>query len=519
MRKFIHTPDSKWIWDLILFGAYLGAFSYLCFHGLYGVIPGLLTFPLYHGLKQGLRRRKEERKTLKTFRRMLEMMAGNLRAGLTPDAAIEDVRGRFAPLHAAGDEQERERFLTPSERFLRELKASGIESLIGFSDVCRVSFEEGGDPLPVFHQYMHTMEASEEADRLVQDELSRKLLELRIMQVFPFLMYFYVELIFDGYFDALYEGGGGMLSMSLAFLLYFFSYYLSCLILYPDIFTSVFHLKSLRDKLKKERFYENYLKGDTIPDRRLGDLVLNLVSERIKHELRGLYLTEDENLILCYMKEKLTHCMIVLAAGALAGFFGLFLHPSGIGTGAWVGTILAFSPVAAAGVFFLRDADIHAYYVKRTSEIEEDFAPIAEKLMLYHEAGLTMRSAFMKLAAEYEAGKRERYAFEELLAGKRELEFGVPEEAVYTGFGYRCSLPEYEHFAMLLVQNMHRGSDRLSALLRAEVEQGLMLSVSSSKRKGRRKETKLMVPTVLYLAVILLFLIIPAFARFQSYVL
>ena len=93
----------------------------------------------------------------------------------------------------------------------------------------------------------------------------------------------------------------------------------------------------------------------------------------------------------------------------------------------------------AAAVFFFQDKDLHDLVEKKKREERRSYPEILQKLTLYLEAGLTVRSAFCRVAEDYEKerkrGGRCREAYEEMLIATREIHMGVPEGAAYENFG------------------------------------------------------------------------------------
>ena len=102
--------------------------------------------------------------------------------------------------------------------------------------------------------------------------------------------------------------------------------------------------------------------------------------------------------------------------------------------------ILAGALLLAAAVFFFQDKDLHDLVEKKKREERRSYPEILQKLTLYLEAGLTVRSAFCRVAEDYEkerkrgdvAGKLTRKM---LIANPGSLHMGVPEGAAYENFG------------------------------------------------------------------------------------
>lgn len=132
---------------------------------------------------------------------------------------------------------------------------------------------------------------------------------------------------------------------------------------------------------------------------------------------------------------------------------------------------------------------------------------------------MSVRRAFQKAAMDYK-NKKEilgcRYAYEELLQSSYEMENGISEGEAYLRFGQRCNEVRYKTLATLLVQNLKKGNQGLVQML----EQESVTAWEDRKRKakvlGEAAATKLLVPMVLMLLVVIAILLIPACLSFYS---
>lgn len=127
---------------------------------------------------------------------------------------------------------------------------------------------------------------------------------------------------------------------------------------------------------------------------------------------------------------------------------------------------------------------------------------------------MTIRGTFQKLAGDYEAkcreGGKSSPAYEEILYTCRELHSGVSEGLAYEHFGRRTGLQEYIRLSTLLAQNLKRGNSTLLDRLREEAEKSAEERLQQSKKLGEEAGTKLLVPMVLMLAVVMVVIMIPA---------
>lgn len=176
----------------------------------------------------------------------------------------------------------------------------------------------------------------------------------------------------------------------------------------------------------------------------------------------------------------------------------------------WILTI-----VTAVSVYAMSDQDLHKRQEERKKQMQRDYPDIVHKLVLYAGAGMTTRGAFQKIAGDYEqkkAGKDIRPAYEEMLYACRELHSGVSEASAYEHFGKRTGLQEYIRLSTLLTQNLKKGNSALLERLREEADRAGEEKLQNCKRLGEEAGTKLLVPMVLMLLVVMVMIMIPAFS-------
>ncbi|MCI9143430.1 MAG: secretion protein F [Lachnospiraceae bacterium] len=175
------------------------------------------------------------------------------------------------------------------------------------------------------------------------------------------------------------------------------------------------------------------------------------------------------------------------------------------------------SVVTAFMVFMLSDKDLHQQIEKRKKSLKKEYPGMVHKLALFVGAGMTIRGAFQKLAGDYEAdcrdGGSQISAYEEVLYTCRELRSGVSEGASYEHFGKRTELQEYIRLSTLLAQNLKKGNSTLLERLREEADKAAEERLQQSKKLGEEAGTKLLVPMVLMLAVVMAMIMIPALSN------
>ena len=175
----------------------------------------------------------------------------------------------------------------------------------------------------------------------------------------------------------------------------------------------------------------------------------------------------------------------------------------------------ALALVTAAAIFAMKDRDLHAQVQARQRQIKDSYPTIVNKLELYLGAGLTIRGAFERIAEDYQIeqseGDGEKPAYEEVLYTCRELRTGTAEAEAYERFGRRCGAQEYIRLGAMLSQNLKKGSTALLARLQEETDNAIRQQINCSRQIGEEASTKLLVPMIMMLGIVMVVIMIPAF--------
>ena len=155
---------------------------------------------------------------------------------------------------------------------------------------------------------------------------------------------------------------------------------------------------------------------------------------------------------------------------------------------------------------------------KRERQMMADYPDIISKLTVLAGAGLSLPQAWMRLAADYEAGrqkKEKRWAYEEAVATGRQIQNGVSPGGAFGEYGRRFGLHAYIKLCNLLEQNMKKGTKGLCALLQAEAYQAFEERKHQVRRVGEEISTRLLVPMFMMFGVVLVVILIPALLSFS----
>ena len=196
-----------------------------------------------------------------------------------------------------------------------------------------------------------------------------------------------------------------------------------------------------------------------------------------------------------------------------------------------VPAVLALTLVLAVVVYLEMDSQVHQKAEERKNQLMLSYPDLMWKMTMLLGAGLSIKGVFSRIANEYQRsranqprsgafllGRAEKeqvnYAYEEILRTCFEMQSGVPEGQAYERFGRRCELPEYIRLGSVLSQNLRKGAKGLTDLLETEAEASLNERKSHARKIGERAGTKLLLPMMLMLGIVLVILMVPAFLSF-----
>ncbi len=181
------------------------------------------------------------------------------------------------------------------------------------------------------------------------------------------------------------------------------------------------------------------------------------------------------------------------------------------------GYALLFSLVIAVLLYLQNQKNQKEKLRKREEQLLFDYATIVNQITLYLGAGMTLRKCFQKMVQDYSDVKvpQFRYAYEELKNLCQELESGTSENVAYENLGRRCDNRTYLKFTSMLSQNIRKGSSDLLNSLKREVVVAGEEHKAAVRMKAEQATTKLLIPMVMMLGVVMIMIMVPAFMSFQ----
>ncbi len=182
--------------------------------------------------------------------------------------------------------------------------------------------------------------------------------------------------------------------------------------------------------------------------------------------------------------------------------------------------VLLLGMVLSIFIPFLEHSREQKKKKQRERLLELEYPEVVSKIALLLGAGMTLQGALRKIAFTYE-DKRQKHlvktmpAYEELLTVCHEIENGMGEGVAYERLGDRCGSADYRKLGNMLSQNLRKGSYGIITLLEQEAEQAFKERKEAARRYGEEAGTKLLLPMMLMLGLVIVVLMIPAVFAFQ----
>lgn len=176
------------------------------------------------------------------------------------------------------------------------------------------------------------------------------------------------------------------------------------------------------------------------------------------------------------------------------------------------GVYYVFLFVIAILLYFGKDRDVDEKMKKRAKELELKYPEFVSQFVLLAGAGMSVRSIFERMAEEEAMGY---YLTQEIKLLVRDVENGVLEGDAIEAFSRRCQNSLYSKLGGLLIQNMKKGNKELLQQLQQEARQAFIKRKNDARRLGEEAGTKLLLPMMGMLIVVMIIIILPAFLSFQ----
>ena len=178
--------------------------------------------------------------------------------------------------------------------------------------------------------------------------------------------------------------------------------------------------------------------------------------------------------------------------------------------------LLLLGILAAILLLFNENSKLKNQIQLRERQMMVDYPQIVSKLTIFIGAGMSVKAAWFRIVKDYQKhrGGEKRFAYEEMIYTSKQMLDGMTEAQAYLEFGKRCRLHTYLKFSSLLEQNLRKGTKGLVTLLQNETDQAFLERKHIARRYGEKMSTRLMIPMMIFFALVLAMIMVPAFLSF-----
>ena len=173
--------------------------------------------------------------------------------------------------------------------------------------------------------------------------------------------------------------------------------------------------------------------------------------------------------------------------------------------------------IVVAGLLNVRDKEKIKEEIKnRKRRLELDFSQIVSKVLLYVSSGMTVRNSFIRLADIYRSelkkgDAKSSVAYDEIVVARNKLLNGYNEINAYEEMASNIGMRTYTRFLNIIIQSIKTGNKDLKSILNMEVQDALYERKQKAKKMGEEAATKLVLPLMMMLGIIMVVIMVPAF--------
>lgn len=157
---------------------------------------------------------------------------------------------------------------------------------------------------------------------------------------------------------------------------------------------------------------------------------------------------------------------------------------------------------------------------KRMLQMERDYPDVVSQMALLLGAGMTTRQAWNRIASQYKFKCEhkmieKRMVFEGILRMARRLAEGETERSVYEKFTEEISAHSYRKLMRMLLGSLEKGSQGVAKGLEEESRLAFEKRILNAKKQGEEVSTKMLIPLMLMMMIVMGIVILPALIGFQ----
>lgn len=236
-KQFWERDNPKRIVMDILIGASVAIFlAYFFYRSIWATFPMGIIGYWFVQKKREDDIRKKKREFLLEFKECILSVQTSLQAGYAVENAFIESIHDINMIYENGSLMEKELHMirrgiginiTLEELLIDLGRRSGQEEIIEFAEVFVIAKKNGGSIPDIIHSTCELIKSKIDTENEIHTFLSAKRMEQKVMNVMPFVILLYIQVVNQGYFDKLYHNITGQLIMSGCLLVYLIAYVLS----------------------------------------------------------------------------------------------------------------------------------------------------------------------------------------------------------------------------------------------------------------------------------------------------
>lgn len=157
---------------------------------------------------------------------------------------------------------------------------------------------------------------------------------------------------------------------------------------------------------------------------------------------------------------------------------------------------------------------------KKLLEMERDYPDLVNQLALLLGAGMTTRQAWNRLANQYSFKRKsgmieKRTVYESILRMNRRFAEGESERSIYLQFSEEIPASCYHKLMRILLGNLEKGTVGIGIRLEEESRLAFEQRIVQAKKRGEEASTKMLVPLMLMMMLVMGMIMLPALIEFQ----
>jgi hypothetical protein len=157
---------------------------------------------------------------------------------------------------------------------------------------------------------------------------------------------------------------------------------------------------------------------------------------------------------------------------------------------------------------------------ERKAQMQLDYSEVVSKLLILLGSGMTLKQSWNRISTQYSDKRQKKeieqhFVYEEMMVTNHAICDGESERTAYQKFAERTGLGTYQRLIRILLQNLQTGSRGLCQLLEQESVSALEERKALARKLGEEAGTKMLLPLMLMLGIVIAIIMVPAMMSFQ----